>query len=279
MVEHLHLSGCNYGWLHQAPLETALRTLAAHGFRTLELTTAPPHIHTPSLASSDRTALAKIIADLNIQVVSTNPSFCDINLISTNPDFQALSERQIGRELELASDLGAKFVVVIAGRLHALAPAPSESTRPRLMGSLDRLVRRAQELGLTICLENSPYGYLGSSADLVAVADEFDTPHLGVVYDIANALAIEDPAEGLKKVAHRLALTHISDTWREKWAHTSPGRGEVDFSAFARSLSQTGFRGPSVYELIDMEPPDPRLAADIAYLVDAGWSPEAPYQV
>lgn len=270
----LHLIGCSYGWLHQKPLGAALRVLADHGFESLELTTAPPHVHSPSMSHSDRTGLAEQVSELGLSVVSTNPSFCDINLVSTNPDFRRLSEDQIRHELELASDLEAEVVVVIPGRLHALAPAPDEATRPRLVDTLNRLVGRAGQLGVTIGLENSPYGYLGASRDLVSVVDEVDSPHLGVVYDVANALAIEDPAEGLETVAHRLVLTHLSDTWRDRWAHTSPGRGEVDFAAFASALSRVAYTGHNVYELIDMEPPEPRLAADIAALEAAGFSRE-----
>lgn len=271
-MARLPLSGCSYGWLHQEPLETALRSLAEHDLTSLELTTAPPHVHSPGMTQGERSVLAKQLTGLGLSVVSTNPTFCDINLVSTNPDFRKLSEDQIRIELELASFLGAGIVVVIPGRLHTLAPAPADTVRSQLVESLRRLAERAAELGVTIGVENSPYGYLGASGDLVSVVDEIDHPRLGVVYDVANALANEDPASGLERVAHRLVMTHLSDTWRDRWAHTSPGRGEVDFAAFASALSRLGFEGPNVYELIDMEPPGPRLLRDIAVLEAAGFS-------
>jgi sugar phosphate isomerase/epimerase len=65
----------------------------------------------------------------------------------------------------------------------------------------------------------------------------------------------------------------VSDAWRGKWAHTSPGRGEVDFAGFAKALSQIGFAGPTVYELVDGDDPEPRLPADLATLAAAGWTP------
>jgi hypothetical protein len=40
----LPLAGCTFGWLHQAPLADALRSLASHDVRAIELTTAPPHL-------------------------------------------------------------------------------------------------------------------------------------------------------------------------------------------------------------------------------------------
>jgi sugar phosphate isomerase/epimerase len=272
--EPLQLSGCTFGWLHRAPLADALRALARHGITTFELTTAPPHLFTRHFGRYERHELGRLLGALGLRVVSVNPSFADINLISTNPEIRDISERQLGAEIELAADLGASYVVVIPGRRHALAPAPDDAAEAVLCEGLGRLLDRAAALGVTLALENSPYGYLGTSAELLRIAREWDSPHLRLVYDVANALAQEDPAEGVSRAAPFLALAHVSDTWRSRWAHTSVGRGEVDFPGFARALRASGFTGTTVYELADGEDPGPRLAADLAALRTAGWSPD-----
>jgi sugar phosphate isomerase/epimerase len=271
-VTRLPLSGCTFGWLHRAPLTDALRALSAAGFGSVELTTAPPHLFTRHFGRYERLALVRLLRSLRLEVLSVNPSFADINLISTNPEIRDVSERQLRAEIELAADLEARFVVVIPGRRHALAPAPAEAARAVLDESLGRLVHRAESLGVTIALENSPYGYLGSAAELVEVVRDWDSPQLRITYDVANALAQEDPAAGVARVAGYLALAHVSDTWRHRWAHTSAGRGEVDFAAFAVALRAAGFAGPTVYELVDGEDPGPRLPDDLALLENAGWS-------
>jgi sugar phosphate isomerase/epimerase len=271
----LALSGCSFGWLHRAPLADALRALARHGLRTLELSTVPPHLFTRRFGRYERQELLRLLRALDLRVVSVNPSFADINLISTNPEIREVSERQLGAEIELAADLGAGYVVVIPGRRHALAPAPEEAAEAVLNEGLGRLLDRARALSVTIALENSPYGYLGTSAELLRIVQRWDDPHLRLVYDAANALAQEDPAEGIRKAGPYLALAHISDTWTDRWAHTSVGRGDVDFPGFARALRDTGFTGTTVYELVDGEDPEPRLPADLAALRAAGWSPGA----
>jgi sugar phosphate isomerase/epimerase len=267
----LPLSGCTFGWLHRAPLVDALRSLAAHGVRSIELTTAPPHLFTRHFGSYERKDLARLLSSLGLAVVSVNPSYSDINLVSTNPEIRKVSERQLAAELELASDLGARHVVVIPGRRHALAPAPNDTALAVLNDGLGRLLDRADALGVTIALENSPYGYLGSSSDLLNLVRAWDRPGLRVAYDVANALAQEDPAEGVARLGRHLALAHVSDTWRTRWAHTSVGRGEVDFAGFNAALTAAGFAGPTVYELVDGEDPAPRLPADLAALENAGW--------
>ena len=267
----LPLAGCTFGWLHQAPLADALRSLAANDVRAVELTTAPPHLFTRHFGTYERKDLARLLRGLGIQVISVNPSFADINLVSTNPEIREISERQLAAEIELAADLGAGYVVVIPGRRHALAPAPDAAARAVLDEGLSRLLDRATAVGVTIALENSPYGYLGSAADLLGVVRDFDHPRLRVTYDVANALAQEDPVVGVARLGEYLGLAHISDTWHARWAHTSVGRGEVDFAGFAAALAAAGFAGPTVYELVDGEDPAPRLAADFAALSKAGW--------
>ncbi|MGH3121827.1 MAG: sugar phosphate isomerase/epimerase family protein [Streptosporangiaceae bacterium] len=269
----LPLAGCTFGWLHLASLQDALRALARHGFRSLELTTAPPHLFAPDFGAYERRELAQMLATLGMTVVSVNPSFVDLNLVSTNPEIRETSVRQLLANIELAADIGASFVVVIPGRRHALAPAPDGAARAVLDRELARLIHRAEELGITIALENSPYGFLGRSADLVEIVDRWRSPRLRITYDVANALAIEDPSEGLRRIGPRLALAHVSDAWRDKWAHTSAGRGEVDFAGFARTLSDMGYAGPTVYELVDGTDPEPRLPADLSALAAAGWAP------
>jgi sugar phosphate isomerase/epimerase len=269
----LPLSGCSFGWLHLAPLPDALRALARHGFRSLELTTSAPHLSAPSTGPYERQELLHLLNALDLRVTSVNPSFADINLVSTIPEFRELSERHLLANIELAAEVGAEYVVVIPGRRHALAPAPDDAARAVLDQGLGRLLARAEQLGVTIALENSPYGYLGRASDLMQVAARWDSPRLRLTYDVANALAIEDPADGVKQAAPYLALVHVSDTWRDTWAHTAAGTAEVDFGGFAAALANVGFTGPTVYELVDGLDPEPRLPAGLATLAAAGWAP------
>jgi sugar phosphate isomerase/epimerase len=269
----LALAGSTFGYLHHRSLSEALDDLAAHGFADIELTPTPPHLHPPALGAVDRRALKRRLARTGLRCLSVNPSFNDLNLISTNPEFRELSLRQLETGIELASELEAPFHVVVPGRRHALAPAPAEDARGVLLDGLARLLRTAERAGVVLALENSPYGFLGSSNDLVGISNDVDDPHLRLCYDVANGLAQEDPAEGVRLLGARLGLAHISDTPRAPWRHTSPGRGEVDFAAFAAALADVGYAAPTVYELVDEEDPGPRLRDDLAALRAHGWAP------
>ena len=106
------------------------------------------------------------------------------------------------------------------------------------------------------------------------MVEVIDHPRLGLCYDVANSPPGEDVPAAVSRIATRLSLAHVSDTCAARWTHTSPGRGEVDFRTFARALQGCGFRGLTIYELVDGEDPLPRLPSDIARLEVEGWSVE-----
>jgi sugar phosphate isomerase/epimerase len=268
----LALGGTTYSWLYQSPLSEAIDALAATGFRQIEITTAAPHLQAGGFGKFERHELRRMLADRGLTVTSTNPGFLDINLLSPNNDFRAASLRAMLGELELAHDLQAPITILIPGRRHALSPAPDAACRWWLDQALDTLLARAEQLGVTIALETSPYGYLGDARTLADLVDRVGSPYLGIAYDVANTLNQEDPWEGVHTAGHRIRIAHMSDTWRDRWAHTSPGRGEVDFERYAAALRDIGFDGVTIFELIDMEPPLPRLADDIATFEKLGWS-------
>lgn len=272
MTRPLALGGTTYSWLHQAPLYEAIDALAATGFRQIEITTAAPHLQAGGFGKYERHELRRALAARGLTVTSTNPGFLDINLISPSDDFRAASMRAVLAELELAHDLEAPITILIPGRRHALSPAPDDACRWWLDQALSTLLTRAGQLGVTIAMETSPYGYLGDASALADLVDHVGSPHLGIAYDVANTINLEDPWDGVHTAGHRIRLAHMSDTWRDRWAHTSPGRGEVDFERYAEALRSVGFDGVTIFELIDLEPPLPRLRDDVATFEKLGWT-------
>ncbi len=211
----LPLSGCSFGWLHQAPLADALRALARHGFRSLELTTAPPHLFSPGFGPYERRgAQARTLAGLGLQVVSVNPSFADINLVSTNPEIREISERQLVANIELAADLGARFVVVIPGRRHALAPAPADAAQ----AVLDR--------GWNGCWPGPRSSASPSPWRTAPTVPRAGPPTWSRSWSAGTPRGCASPTtwptrwrsrtqpRGCGGPAEYLALAHISDTWR-----------------------------------------------------------------
>lgn len=267
----LLLGGTTYSWLHQDPLRAALDHLADAGVHLVELTTAAPHLQATACGIFERHELLRAIRSRRMEITSTNPGFLDINLISPNDEFRRTSLDAILAELELAHDLEAPQVVLMPGRRHALSPAPAEACDWWLDKALGLLLDRADQLGVGIALEPSPHGFRGDVPGLVEVIDRIAHPRLAMTFDVANIATPDDPTRDVRTAGHRIRLAHVSDTWCDRWAHTSPGRGNVDFGAYADALREVGFDGVTIYELVDGQPPLPRLDDDIATFGTWGW--------
>ena len=115
---------------------------------------------------------------------------------------------------------------------------------------------------------------LPEASGLAALCRQFDSPALGICYDVANAHFIgEDPATGLHEVAPWLGLVHASDTGRDVWRHDRIGSGTVDFAPVPAALAALGYDGPVVLELI-LARPETEFPASRAALQAVGWPVE-----
>jgi sugar phosphate isomerase/epimerase len=117
--------------------------------------------------------------------------------------------------------------------------------------ALDTLVPAAAKAGTRMVAENMPFGFLPRADQMMSALDDYGGDEVGVVYDVANAVfAREDPVEGLRLVRDRLELVHLSDTGLEAYRHDPIGRGVVDFAGFAEGLTEVGYSGVAMLEVI-----------------------------
>jgi sugar phosphate isomerase/epimerase len=265
----LPLGATTLGYAFRTTLEESIRDIAGIGFRLLELAPVPPHLNIKSFGKFERFQLRRLIRNLGLRCVSLNP--IELNLISPNTEFRELSSRQYLECVELAHDLDIGILIILPGRRHTLIPAPFQDSLEVLRQELEILLARAEPLGVTLALETSPYGFLGTGATVAEVVDQVGHPNLGVCFDCANVLAQQDPVEGVREAGHRIRIAHLSDTWRNRYAHTGLGTGDVDFAAYGRALHEISFAGPSVYELADGEDPSPRLRQAKELVGRWGW--------
>jgi sugar phosphate isomerase/epimerase len=270
-VASLQLAAATFGFLYRAPLSDALKSIAAAGYEAVELSAGPPHIDLSAHGSTERAELKRLLARAGLSCVATNP--IELNAISANADLAAATLRQYRAALELSADVEAQAVVMVTGRRNPLIPMPEQDARAALSRHLEVLAPLAEKLGVTLALETVPYGFLESATELSTYVAELGVRNLGMTVDCANVFtAGYDPVVELQSSAAHLSVVHISDSWRDRWAHTQVNHGELDFAAIGSALRSIEFTGPSVYELVDGEDPEPRLRADWTALRSWGWS-------
>ena len=270
MTVPLTVGACTYSWLWDLPLEQAVHRIADLGFRYFEFMTTPPHCWPRDWSAADRRAFRRLYESRDLQLVSLNPTYLDLNLASPNPGFREETIRQLRETIQLAHDIGARIVVVPVGRKHGLiAPDPAHLWT-LVKTALDTLLVDCEKLGITFGLENA-YTVIHTAAQMVQMCREVAHPNLRLVYDVANATMVESPLDGLDLVAKDLALLHLSDTDEKVWGHARLGTGVIDFAAVTAKVRQIGYAGPAILEIVDRQAPDESNRASLEYLTALGW--------
>ncbi len=192
-----------------------------------------------------------------------------------SPDF-TLPDRDARRKevekqlavMEATSALGGEFCRVLSGQRRP--DVSREQGVEWVVEAINALLPRAEELGLTLTLENHykdnywTYPEFAQSSEIFCeILDRVQSPRLGVNYDPSNALlAGEDPLVLLDKVKERVVTMHASDrslkpgcTLRDLRAqenavgyasvlqHGEIGKGLNDFDAIFSTLRGVGFDG------------------------------------
>jgi sugar phosphate isomerase/epimerase len=257
-----------YGFMYTASLEASLEFIAFAGFRLVEIAPAPPHLLLAEHDLDQRKRLRRLFEHLNLTCVSINPP--ELNLISANPQLRQVALRYYRESIALAHELGAHIVVVIPGRQSQLIPMPQESAVKLVLDQLSQLLKVAHRLRVDLAIETVPFGFLETAAEVASLVREIGDERVGIALDVANIFGREDVPRAVEVAAPSLKIAHLSDTWRDRWAHAAIGSAEVDFSEFVGALDKSGFQGPCVYELVDGKDPGPRIAGDLARMKELG---------
>jgi sugar phosphate isomerase/epimerase len=259
-----------FGFLYRCDLADAFRAIAAAGYRQVEIAASAPHLNPASASSAERGRVRALLEETGLHCVSINPT--ELNLISPNPDIRNFALRSYLASIQMCAELDADIQMIIPGRQNSLVPMPIADALGLLDDQLEALLKEAHTAGVTLALETVPFGFIQSTSEVAAVVRRINDERLGIALDCANTFSKEDVGESVRLAGSDLRMAQFSDAWKSQWAHTSIGRGEINFDEFRAALVEIGYSGACVYELADDEDPCPRIADDLQTLSAAGWS-------
>ena len=161
--------------------------------------------------------------------------------------------------MECAAALGSRVVIqhpTTSGSSVDLEGVDAYLTQ--LDRSLKSLLETAEELDLTIALENLPparaTGHVRFSSrpeHFERMAKEFDHPRIGFCLDTGHALMSgghEVAAAIFDAQSHRMVAFHLADNAGDRDSHLAPGHGLVDYAAVFRKIAEIGFDRPMCIE-------------------------------
>ncbi len=180
-----------------------------------------------------------------------------------NPDLESvkrtLTEHQLtcraisayGKDSEEMLLARLEHLAALGGRALVRASGPEEMTVAAFADWIAPFVRRAEELGVQIAIENHRNMVINTIASLRELVARVESPALGIAFaPIHVHMAGEDIAEAIHAVSGRIALFYAWDwgptadkNWKDPQEQV-PGSGVLDFHAMFRALNEIGYAEP-----------------------------------
>ena len=189
------------------------------------------------------------------------------NFVHPDPKRRKAAVDHTLKTLDIADALGAASIRVNAGRWNTIENfdefMKKRGLEPPIAGhtedeafewsieGLGHCLKRAEELGITLALENH-WGLTRSPEGLQRILASFESPSIGALMDTGNFL--EDPYEKLRAIAPKTVFVQ---------AKTYHGGGlwytlDLDYPRIAKILTEVNYRG---YISIEMEGKEPAETA------------------
>jgi len=169
----------------------------------------------------------------------------------TSPD---PSVRQAGLDgleiaLEDAHEYGAARLLLVPGRV--TDEITYDTAYKRSQEEISKMVPLAEELNVTIAIENVWNRFLLSPMEAARYVDEFNSDYVGWYFDIGNILNYGWPEHWIRILGERISMLHIKEYSMEKRNSEGPGagfrtnylEGDNNWAGIMQALRDVGYRG------------------------------------
>jgi sugar phosphate isomerase/epimerase len=241
--------GVSTGIAYRHPIEDVLPMVQRHGFRAIEVSTAPAHL---DIAAAARVrALRLTIDDLGLRVHSLHAPFGhDVNFTSPDPD----QRRDALHRLTLAADA----LLTLGGRLYVIHPGGEDQRwawdRDRRLAlsveGLNRVWQTCQERGLTLVVETPlPHLLGGQPADFAWILERLPRDGTGVCVDTSHCGLGGTLPTAIAAAGRRLVHVQASDNRGHTDDHLPPGTGVIDWRSVEDALVAADYQGTFMLEV------------------------------
>jgi sugar phosphate isomerase/epimerase len=253
-------------------LSEALRDIAAAGFAGVEILADVPHAYPADMTAeqaqivatelrANRLAVSNINVNCSFGYWKDAPSeaYFEPSLISPNLKHRADRLSLIRKSFAFAKAVGADNISITSGRM--LGGMPPKKAEIQFAGSIQAVLKMADEYGINVGIECEPGLYLEYAQELRDWIDRIGHPRLGANLDIGHCQVIgESIPEAIELLGDRIWNLHVEDIPGRKHYHMIPGEGTVDWHAMKSALKAIGYSRFLTVELYT-HTADPQLAA------------------
>lgn len=232
-------------------VEHAIDVLATAGYQAIDISLEKgrpilpvPQAHmSPEADAHTRRQVRKHAEQAGVTILALNAT---TNLIHSAPETRQANLEFVIGALELAADLGARYVITGGGSKRFYGRESQYWTW--LLTALRTLVSRSCELGVTLTFEAAgPYGRFVHNVNRVKHLLSCEgLEALGVVFDPSHYhLRGDCVVKAYKALKHRVVHVHTKDATGDSEDFEFPplGEGEVDFDGLFGAIVDDGYDG------------------------------------
>lgn len=239
-------------WAFPASMPTRKAMSQAHelGFESIELCVGESGPVPLDVSEQEVTALRRHAARNGLEIggIATTLGW-QYPLTSPDPAIQARGREIVERLLHIAHWAGAGTVLVVPGVVDATT-AYDEAIE-RAINVLTDLLPVAEQLQVTLAVENVWNKFLLSPIEMRDFVDQFESPYLGAYVDVGNLIVNAYPEQWIRILGRRVRRVHMKD-FRASTG-TLDGfvmlmEGDVDWPAVMAALRAAGYSGPLTAE-------------------------------
>ncbi|MGE0082910.1 MAG: sugar phosphate isomerase/epimerase family protein [Desulfococcaceae bacterium] len=224
------------------PVLNEIKLFSDMGFDYLELTMDAPLGHYTVIRRQKKEIL-NALADHNMGLVCHLPTF--VYTADLTESIRRVSLEEMLASVETAAELEPSKTVLHPGMISGLGNIVKDTARKYAVESLRAVVRKAEEIGLFLCLENMPpaAGAFTEPEELAEILNMF--PAQGMTLDVGHAHIKEEGKNRIKeffrKAGKRIRHLHVSDNNGKRDDHFPVGKGNIDFPEIIRELRGIGY--------------------------------------
>ncbi len=211
-------------------------------------------VSSPSDLSVDEILKARDATGLEIASVM-NSAHWSSPLSDPNPEVRARGVEGLKTALRDAKKLGCTSVLLVPAVVKKEVSYADAYTRSQ--AEIRKVVPLAEELGVTIAIENVWNQFLLSPLEAARYVDEFNSPRVGWHFDVGNIVNYGWPEQWIRILGKRIAKVHVKEFSRSKRDKEGLWKGfdvellagDCDWPAVMKALDDIGYQGWLIAEI------------------------------
>jgi fructoselysine 3-epimerase len=254
------------------PLDYFLDSLVKLDVQSVELWGGYPHLPIDDVSFSEVSRIRREIEQRNLTIACFTPETCKypINIAAEESSIRERSVNYALKSLDIAVELGTTLMQIVPGT--GYYNKPTEEAWKRSRESLEKIVKKAEILGISLILEPllaRESNLINNKESIKRMLEEINSPHLGCNVDTVPMVEAGDSlTDYFKELGAQVNHIHLCDGPN----HVAWGDGTLPLKQFLDELAAQeyqGYLGLEIYNSKYYLEPDQALEQALKHIKDA----------